>query len=80
MNYYEFDVHQGVKSITANVSLTNDAGDPVGSYLISPDGDTLGYGQNDFNGTSGTSLTANTLNPVVGRLDIGGGVRGACCR
>ena len=66
VNYYEFNVHQGVKSITANVSLTNDAGDPVGSYLISPDGDTLGYGQNSFNGTNGMSLTANTLNPVSG--------------
>ncbi|HYB14772.1 MAG TPA: S8 family serine peptidase [Streptosporangiaceae bacterium] len=64
--YYEFNVGAGVRNITANVSLTNDAGDPVGSYLISPDGDTLGYGQNSLNGTSGTSLTAYTLNPVPG--------------
>ncbi len=56
-------------NITANVSLTNDAADPVGAYLISPDGDTLGYGQNylgGFGGTPGTSLTAYTLNPVPG--------------
>ena len=48
------------------MSLTNDAGDPVGAYLISPDGDTLGYGQNNLTGDSGTSLTAYTLNPVPG--------------
>ncbi len=64
--YYEFNVGTGVRNITANVSFTNDAADPVGSYLISPDGDTLGYGQNVLNGTSGTSLTAYTLNPVPG--------------
>jgi hypothetical protein len=64
--YYEFNVGHGVRNITANVSLTNDAADPVGAYLISPDGDTLGYGQNALNGTSGTSLTAYTLNPVPG--------------
>ncbi len=64
--FYEFNVGSGVNDITANVTLANDPGDPVGSYLISPDGDTLGYGQNSLNGTSGTSLTAYTLNPVPG--------------
>lgn len=65
--YYKFNVPSGVRNITANVSLTNDASDPVGAYLISPDGDTLGYGQNSLsNGTPGTSLTAYTLNPVSG--------------
>jgi hypothetical protein len=55
-----------VKNITANVTLTNDAADPVGSYLVSPDGDALGFGQNNLNGTNGLSLTAYTLNPVAG--------------
>jgi len=63
---YEFSVPSGVKNIAANVTLANDADDPVGAYLISPDGDTLGYGQNSLNGTQGLSLTAYTLNPVAG--------------
>ncbi len=64
--YYQFKVPYGVSNIFADVSLTNDAGDPVGAYLISPDGDTLGYGQNSLNGANLTSLTANTVNPVPG--------------
>jgi Subtilase family len=64
--YYEFNVGSGVHNITANVSLTNDTNDPVGAYLVSPDGDTLGYGQNSLNGTQSSSLTAYTLNPVSG--------------
>jgi hypothetical protein len=63
--FYEFNVPKGVANITANVSLTNDANDPVGAYLISPDGDTLGYGQNNLI-SAGLSLTAYTLNPVPG--------------
>ena len=48
------------------MSFANDPSDPVGAYLISPDGDTLGYGQNSINGTSSTSLSAYTRNPVAG--------------
>jgi hypothetical protein len=76
VDYYQFQVGSGVKNVTANVSLTNDATDPVGAYLISPDGDTGGYGQNfletgNFNTgpislTPGTSLSAYTLNPAAG--------------
>ena len=55
-----------MNDITANVTLANDPNDPVGAYLISPDGDALGYGQNSLNGTGGLSLTAYTLNPVAG--------------
>jgi hypothetical protein len=65
--YYQFNVPYGVSNITANLTLTNDPQDAVGAYLISPDGDTLGYGQNSLsNGTHSTSLTAYTLNPVPG--------------
>jgi hypothetical protein len=66
VDYYEFNVHRGVRDITANVNLTNDAGDPVGAYLIDPDGNVGGYGQNSINGTQGTSLTAYAANPVSG--------------
>ena len=66
VQYYQFTVPAGVHDITADVSLTNDVSDPVAEYLISPDGDTLGYGQNSLNGTNLVSLTANTLNPVPG--------------
>jgi hypothetical protein len=66
VQYYEFNVGSAVKDITANVTLANDPTNPVGAYLISPDGDTVGYGQNSLNGTSGTSLTAYTLHPVPG--------------
>jgi Subtilase family len=65
-DYYEFTVPSGIRDITANVSLTNDPTDPVGAYLIAPDGDTLGYGQNSINGAATNSLTANTLNPTAG--------------
>jgi hypothetical protein len=65
-NYYQFKVPSGVNDITANVTLANDPSDPVGVYLVSPDGAAVGYGQNTLNGTSGLSATAYTLHPVAG--------------
>ncbi len=58
MNYYTFSVPGGVKNISATVGL----------YLVSPDGDTLGYGQNQdpLTGNISTGLTASTLNPEPG--------------
>ena len=71
--YYEFNVPPGVRDLTANVALKNDPTDPVGLYLVSPNGDTLGYGQNTvdgaplaLNGTPELSATANTLDPQPG--------------
>jgi hypothetical protein len=65
-DYYEFEVGHGVRSITANVSLSNDPTDQIGAYLISPDGDTSGYGQNYFNTTGELALTAYALDPQPG--------------
>jgi len=65
-NFYQFEVGDGVRSITANVSLTNDRTDQVGAYLVSPDGDTGGYGQNYFNNTGELPLTAYALDPEPG--------------
>ncbi len=64
--YYEFQVEHNEADITANVSLTNDANDPVGAYLIDPNGNLAGYGQNSINGTHGTALTAYAANPIKG--------------
>jgi hypothetical protein len=68
--FYEFKVRHGVQDIVANVTFGNDANDRVGEYLVSPDGDVLGYGQNSLNqadGTNGTpALSAWTRNPVPG--------------
>jgi Subtilase family/Peptidase inhibitor I9 len=78
--FYQFDVPAGVHNITANLSFPNDANDPTGLYLISPDGDAVGYGQNQLNGTNLTSAAANTINPAPGRwtliVDFAGAVVG----
>ncbi len=66
IQYYEFNVPNGTRNITADLSLTNDVNDPVGLYLVSPDGDALGYGQNSINGNQTLSATAWTVNPVPG--------------
>ncbi|MFX7792817.1 hypothetical protein ABTK00_20485, partial [Acinetobacter baumannii] len=67
VNYFEFDVGPGHDSITANVSLQNDIGDIVGTYLVAPDGTALGFGQNNLNGVNTPSVTAYTHNPAAGR-------------
>jgi hypothetical protein len=66
--YYEFNVPRGVSDIAASVKLANDAGDPIGSYLVAPDGEALGYGQNQdpLTGNASTGETAYTVNPTPG--------------
>ncbi len=64
--YYEFNVGAGVNDITTNVALTNDAGDPVGAYLVDPNGNIAGSGQNSTNGSNSTNLTAWAVNPIQG--------------
>jgi Subtilase family len=68
VQYYQFNVGPGHQSITANVSLQNDPTDPVGAYLIAPDGAALGFGLNSFGSTATAmnSLSAFTLNPKPG--------------
>ncbi len=66
VDYYQFQVGKGVKDVTANLSLTNDANDPVGAYLIDPNGNVGGYGQNSINGTQEKGLTAYAANPIAG--------------
>ncbi|HYK32575.1 MAG TPA: S8 family serine peptidase [Streptosporangiaceae bacterium] len=63
---FEFHVGPGHRSITANVSLANDAANNVGAYLIAPDGQALGFGQNEGLSSTSLSLSAYTLNPVPG--------------
>jgi len=70
VDYYTFNVKHNESNITANVSLTNDAGDPVGAYLVNPEGTVEGYGQNSINGTQGTSLTAYVANPIKGNWTL----------
>jgi hypothetical protein len=75
-NYYSFDVPAGAKAITARVLLANDpgVGNYVGAYLVSPDGDTLGYGQNYAFGTPANktdkALAASVVNPASGRWTL----------
>jgi hypothetical protein len=68
--YYEFDVRPAVQNIQADVSFANDPSDPVGEYLVNPDGDTVGYGQNSVEGTNGTSLSAYAVDPIPGRWTL----------
>lgn len=64
--FYQFKVKPGVHDITADTSFADDPTNPVAEYLIAPDGDALGYGQNSTAGVATTSLTAYTLHPVPG--------------
>ena len=79
-DYFQFRVGPGHRSLAANVSLTRDRADEVGSYLIAPDGQALGFGQNTAASRNGLSLTAYVLDPAPGtwtlEIDFSGTVTG----
>jgi hypothetical protein len=64
--YYQFNIGPGHSSVTANVSLTNDSGDIVGSYLVNPEGVAVGFAQNNGGATNSRSLSAYAVNPDAG--------------
>jgi hypothetical protein len=66
-NYYEFNVPAGTHSLAANIGLANDPANQVGAYLVSPDGNVQGYGQNmALSGLPSTKLSAFAVNPAAG--------------
>jgi hypothetical protein len=71
-NFYSFSVPAGTRAVTANLKLVNDPsfGVAVGAYLVSPDGNVLGYGQNSVIGTPATrtnsTLSVSALHPDKG--------------
>jgi hypothetical protein len=74
-NYYSFDVPAGTQAITAKATLSSNPGfgNYVGAFLVSPDGNTLGYGQNYALGTQGStnrSLAATAVSPAAGRWTL----------
>ncbi len=74
--YYQFSVPAGTRDVRADVKLSNDAADPVIEYLVSPDGDVAGYGENGIGqpGTTGAvsslGASAYAVNPVAGRWTL----------
>jgi hypothetical protein len=76
-NYFAFAVPAGTRSIDASLALANDplgdtGGVIAGAYLVSPDGNVVGSGQNydisgeEDNGTSDPTLDATALTPDAG--------------
>ena len=65
-DYYEFQVGSGVADITANVRLTNDLGDVVGAYLVSPDGRALGESSSLFGFDPQPALSTYVVAPEPG--------------
>ncbi len=79
-SYFEFQLGAGHHSITASVVLSRDKSDVVGAYLIAPDGQALGFGQNSLDGTNTRALSSYVLDPVPGNwllaVDFSGPVVG----
>jgi len=74
-NFYSFTVPAGEPAITASVQLSKNPVNGIfaGAYLVSPDGNVLGSGQNYDLGTSTESGTTSyqTLNATVLSPDAG---------
>jgi hypothetical protein len=76
-DYYQFTVPPGTKAVRAELQLSNNPGlgNLVATYLVGPDGNVEGYGQNtDLSsaqlGITDPTLTATALNPVEGRWTL----------
>jgi hypothetical protein len=71
VQYYEFNVPVNTASLSAHVSIANDAADQVNGYFINPQGQTEGYGSNylatSTGFTPGRSMSINTVAPFPGR-------------
>ncbi len=75
-NYYSFAVPPSTAAVSAALALANDplggtGGVSIGAYLVSPDGNVVGSGQNyditeDDSGTTGPKLEATVLKPAAG--------------
>jgi hypothetical protein len=77
-NFYQFDVPQGVRDVSASVDLTNDAADNAVVYLVDPHGDVVASSTNrlttDVNLDTGdvsqspvTQTDVYARNPQAGR-------------
>jgi hypothetical protein len=76
-DYYQFSVPAHKSALRAELTLRDNpgAGNPVGVYLVGPDGNVLASGQNsDLSaaqlGATGRRLTASALHPVAGRWTL----------
>jgi len=75
-NYYSFAVPPATAAVSAALALANDplggtGGVSIGAYLVSPDGNVVGSGQNyditeNNSGTTGPELEATVLKPAAG--------------
>jgi hypothetical protein len=76
-DYYQFTVPPGTKAVRAELQLRDNPGigNVVGAYLVGPDGNVLGYGQNADQsgapiGITNAALTATALDPRAGRWTL----------
>jgi Subtilase family len=76
-DFYQFDVPAGTPALTARFALPNnpDQGNQVSAYLVAPDGEAQGYGQNSDIasgqlGKTNPNLTASVVAPAAGRWTL----------